>query len=91
MCASHSPESNPNEPISQVTVTSLEAQQAELLALLQSLTTGSDEPFKVLTAATVRHSGKLSFRVCRARPLDDDGESAASGEARALCRWSCSS
>ena len=34
---SHSPESNPNEPISQVTVTSLEAQQAELLALLQSL------------------------------------------------------
>jgi CheY-like chemotaxis protein len=30
MCASHSPESNPNEPISQVTVTSLEAQQAEL-------------------------------------------------------------
>ncbi len=34
-------------PIAQVTVTTLEAQQAELLALLRALTTSGDEPYKV--------------------------------------------
>ncbi len=86
MSASHSPESSPNEPISQVTVTSLEAQQAELLALLQSLTTGSDEPFKVQQRPALRQA--LLSSLTAARTTMESRQRAAK---RALCRWSCSS